>query len=985
VNLISESDKNTYTVATKGTEEEFLAAVCHVLGRGAIVAVGASDCGTGLLEHWMPIRAAEGVPSGALPPLRDMALRHPELAGLANWPCLVAARVSKGGLLRPMQPGTIAFGPDRQLRQCGAAAMANAVASAMSGNRMLSAGLIRGSPLVLQMIAAQALSAPDAPAIEEGGHTISRHDLSRRAERWAERLLATGLHQEDGVGVLLPPGIDFVAAALGTMLAGGAYVPLNLASPAERRRVEVAEAGVTHIITSQSRATTLSSLNVTLLADDDTEVEGLSPSLPTVTADDCAYRIFTSGSSGRPKAVEVAHAALGNLIAHYLQALPMGSGDRMTMLAHTTFDASVADVWPILAAGGTLLVPPPRILLDPAGLIEWLVSNRSTCAFVPTIVAERVLMLRWPQDSTLHTLLTGGDVLYRRPPSGLPFRLVNTYGPTENTVDSLWSTIGPGSGQPSIGRPIGGVWAAIIDGAGNTVAEGEIGELVLGGAQLARGYYGRPQLTAEYFDHDGTSGVRRYRTGDRARINSEGEFEFHGRMDRQVQLLGIRVEPGEIESLLRAHHAVREAVCLPQYAGEQVTGLIAHVVPIGSISADGLAENLRTMLAAHLPPEITPKAVVLCNEIPRTVAGKVDRNALQAEDQNKNEGDVLAVSDPIGVIWRRLLPRSAGAPEEQSLWDLGGDSLMAMNLLLELDTALKVRVPIAHFLADPTLAGLKRIAGNHISSTVVQLRKGKGRPLVCWYGLSGDLEEYQQFLQKQIGDRSIYAVISPAIINETRLPRTLEEAATTGLAALKQAGLSEPPALLGYSWGGLLAFEAARQLTIAGTPPPFVGLVGTHPPVTRRSRLSRAAHLVRWAPVSLWRRATAKRPPEKLRVTLGRLAWLFSGSGSIPPPLTWPKPIFEAHVRMGFQYLPLPIVPVSIHLFRDNATRKFVDHYGYLRYDKSDLGWAKWAENEPTVQWLEGSHLSQLTGPFVNEFVTVLARELAAIDRIGPS
>ncbi len=289
---------------------------------------------------------------------------------------------------------------------------------------------------ILGSILANAAVSPHLSAILGDQIEFTREDLVLRARCFATTLLAQGLHREAGVGLLLPMGYDFVAAALGVMLAGGAYVPLNPSSPPARLAFEIAEGGVTHVIGELVDGVIPVNTSALVFVDA-RNIPAADPIiLPEISADQCAYRIFTSGSTGRPKAVEISHGALANLVAHYHDALMMSRDDRMTALAHPTFDASMGDMWPILSAGGILLIPPSDILLDPAGLIKWLYDVGATYSFVPTAVAELLLSLQWPAEMKLKGLLTGGSALHHRPSPDLPFKVINTYGPTENTVDS---------------------------------------------------------------------------------------------------------------------------------------------------------------------------------------------------------------------------------------------------------------------------------------------------------------------------------------------------------------------------------------------------------------------------------------------------------------------------------------------------------------------------------------------------------------------
>jgi amino acid adenylation domain-containing protein len=692
---------------------------------------------------------------------------------------------------------------------------------------------------IVDAIAALADGAPHAHAIVDDGPPVTREVLTQRSRALATALLSAGLRPDDGVGILLPGGADFVAAALGAMRAGGAYVPLDPSSPPARLMYEIAEAGVTHVVADRDCSFGPADFpEVVFLTVSQFDGRIDDHDFPKIGPDQCAYRIFTSGSTGRPKAVEITHGALANLVAHYHNALPMGSGDRMTALAHTTFDASVGDIWPILSAGGALLIPPKHVLLEPENLIQWLARARATFAFVPTAIAERLFSLPWPKGMEFKTLLTGGSTLHNRPPPGLPFRVMNTYGPTENTVDSLWAEIGSAGGRPPIGSPIAGVTCTVVDDNRKPVRHGEIGELVLRGAQVARGYRGRPQLNAEHFDL--LQEERAYFTGDLVRINSDGDFEFHGRIDDQIQLRGIRVEPGEIEALLKADPRVAEAVCLPVRNGTEVTGLTAHVSPaVGLASTETLAHELRDLLRGQLPAAIVPKEIKLHAVLPYTNAGKVDRLALIKSDDAVPLGDPSTrESDPIRATWLEVLPGAIGAGEDQSFWDLGGDSLAAIGLLMRLESTAGVRVPVGRFLTNPSLAGLRHAISLQRKSMAVRLDTnesknpdnlvalqphGQRAPLFVIHGYGGTVLGYVELARNFAHHRPVYGL--QASQSEGIGP---DQASVTAMAARYADQILEkqpqgPIHLLGYSAGGWYSHAVAAALVERGV---SIGLFG---------------------------------------------------------------------------------------------------------------------------------------------------------------
>jgi amino acid adenylation domain-containing protein len=698
-------------------------------------------------------------------------------------------------------------------------------------------------------------------------------------------------------------------------------------------------------------------MNVMILLVDDPTASHSALPLPQIWSDDCAYRIFTSGSTGVPKAVEITHGSLNNLIDHCRVALPFGCADRMTFLSATTFDASVFDIWPILVAGGTLLIPPANILLDPVALISWLTEAGVTCASVPTAIAERIMFMDWPVSPRLRVLITGGDVLRRRPPAGVPFQVINSYGPTENTVSSMWPVGAPGEGTPLIGRPLSGVTAAIVDDQGRPLPNDEIGEIVLGGVQVARGYRGREDLTRQRFEPDpDRPGERRYRTGDIGYVAKNGEYFFCGRSDNQIQLRGRRVELEEVETLLLSDSRVRQAVCVPVRKDGTVVAIDAHVVPEGSAAADRSGDDIRRALARLIPKALLPRRIVMHDHLPVTTAGKVDRKAVTyiADASTTDAERPKAAKDSINDIWARALTLR-DVDREASFWDLGGDSLGAVDLLLEVERVSGVRVAIGSFLADPTLSGIWRCVQHGNFGQVVRLRSGARPPIVLWYGYSGDLEVYRHLVDA-IDDREVLGVLSPALSDLSRTPATMEAAAEAGLKALGAFGVSGPYHFLGYSWAGLIAFEAARQLTALNKPPGFVALIGSFPPLTAKSRIAAVTLAARRLPRVTWRVILGAQESPWKHYRRKR-----TDKTGISPQHS--AALDQRHLDLAGLYQPSKSGRIhNVVLFRENSERGYVSLSGKVRHEIEDLGWSLWAGANVAVHWLSSNHSTMLLG-----------------------
>ncbi|HEX3126988.1 MAG TPA: amino acid adenylation domain-containing protein, partial [Thermoanaerobaculia bacterium] len=405
--------------------------------------------------------------------------------------------------------------------------------------------------------------------------------LLDRAARLAGELRSLGVGPDVPVGLCVPRSPELVTGALAVLIAGGAYLPMDPDWPEDRLAFVVRESGMPALLV-RGEAPIPTEIPVIDL-DRPSQAAPVDPLPPDL--DRLAYIIYTSGSTGRPKGVQVPHRGLLSLVRWHLRTYGVTFEDRATLIASPAFDASVWEIWPYLAAGASLHVPDDDLRLQPERLLAWMAEEGITLSFLPTPLAEQVLDVRPPESLRLRALLTGGDRLQQAPREALPFALVNHYGPTESSVVATCAEIEPGSDRaPVIGRPIDGTRAYVVDALLQPAPIGIPGELLLAGSSLARGYLGRPDLTAERFIPDpfGDAGGRLYRTGDLVRLLADGSLDFLGRVDTQVKLRGFRIELGEIESVLLRHPEVREAVvtlsngtlaayvvCRPEVHGER--------------------------------------------------------------------------------------------------------------------------------------------------------------------------------------------------------------------------------------------------------------------------------------------------------------------------------------------------------------------------------------------------------------------------------
>ncbi|MFG3206725.1 amino acid adenylation domain-containing protein [Streptomyces sp. NPDC048192] len=553
--------------------------------------------------------------------------------------------------------------------------------------------------------------AADATAVVCEDTALDYKGLHALTGGLAAALAGAGAGTGDAVGVCVGRGVWSVAAMLAVWRAGGVYVPLDPRLPEERLRYMLQEAGVRHVVCDGGTRDTVAALGAAAVDVRDVRPDPDGPR-HTPDPDSLAYVIFTSGSTGRPKAVGVEHHALDAHVATAREKFALTAQDRVLTFASTSFDASLEQILPALSAGATVIVRPDEIW-TPEQLAARVARERVTVMeLTPSYWAELVARLdeAAPHLASLRLLVTGGEALPADPLERWFDRLpsvpvVNTYGPTEAVISATAHTVdSPPRGRVPIGRALGSRRAYVVDALGEPVPDGVPGELLIGGAELARGYLGRPGLTAERFvpDSFGRPGGRLYRTGDVVRRLPSGELEFLGRNDDQVKIRGFRVEPAEAEAVLRRHPGVTgAAVVMRTLNGEPAL--------VGYAAGSGLSEeSLATHCRAHLPHYLVPSAFVLLDALPLTVQGKLDTAALP-EPATRAPRALVAPRTPaetvVAQVWCEVLdlPR-VGVHDD--FFALGGHSLRAVAVASRLRTAFDCPLAVRDLFEHPTVERL---------------------------------------------------------------------------------------------------------------------------------------------------------------------------------------------------------------------------------------------------------------------------------------
>ncbi len=701
--------------------------------------------------------------------------------------------------------------------------------------------------LLHQLFEDRADANPDAVAIEFEQLAMSYGELDRASNALAHRLQALGVGPDIAVGICAPRGIEMVTGLLAILKAGGTCLPLDPEYPQDRLAHMLQDSAATvllHIAATKdlfgdaacAHAIAMDGLWPALIASDAITTRPIARSTPT----DLAYLVYTSGSTGKPKGVMLTHAGLVNHAAAAVDLYGLTDQDRVLQFCSTSFDISIEEIYPTLAAGATIVVRSEQMPLGGMGLCDWLRQRAITVLDLPTAfwhewVGDLTNLEMRPHEA-LRVLIVGGEKANASTFAtwqslvGDRVRWFNTYGPSEASVivtayegSQHWDVAA--GRELSIGWPIANATVHVLDAHMRPAAIGVRGEIFLGGPGIARGYLNQPALTAEKFIPDPFSskvGARLYKTGDVARRLPDGSLEFIGRSDLQIKIRGFRIEPGEIEAAMAEHPQVFEVVVVAIENERRGKVLVAYATV--DHCTDGIERELRRFASERLPGYMTPAAVVVVEYLPRTPNGKIDLQALPMPQEFSGGGeDVIAPRDDterrLHAMWCEILGLES-ISIHASFFDVGGHSLLAVRIFGMIERQFGERLPLAALIQNQTIAQLAELLRKdrvvEFETLVALQPTGSGTPIFLVHGPVGEGIIYLDLVRRLGGDQPAYAFQDRGLDGTRAQFPSIPAMAAAYIDELQSVQPHGPYVLGGFCMGGVVAYEMAHQLDQRG-------------------------------------------------------------------------------------------------------------------------------------------------------------------------
>jgi amino acid adenylation domain-containing protein len=837
-----------------------------------------------------------------------------------------------------------------------------------------------------QLIAEQAHATPQRLALKFQDTELSYFELNRQANQLANYLWHQGVQPGDVVAIAVERSPALVVSLLATMKCGATYVPLDPSYPAERLGFMLTDSGAKFLLASApaSLITTVTVLSIKEALESARHHSDQEPAA-VVGSHELLYVLYTSGSTGKPKGVQVTHRNAVNFLWSMRQAPGIGPDDRLLAITTISFDIAGLELFLPLVSGAAVVLADAFAAKDGAELLRLVADERITLLQATPSSWRMMLDAGWQQQLPL-TALSGGEALSRELAGRLLPRtkaLWNMYGPTETTVWSTIKQVTQVEEEVSVGRPIANTQVYVLDEHGRPAGVGTVGELCIGGDGVARGYLNRPDHMAEKFVANPfmeEPGTLLYRTGDMARLLPSGELQCLGRLDQQVKIRGYRIEPSEIEHALVALDEVREAVVVAHPPQGGAARLVAYVVPaahLAQVPGKAYISRWQKALAAELPAYMVPSEVIIIDAIPLTLNGKVDRKALPqpaaprqlAPAEPVPSSPRTAMEKLVATVWQEYLG-VAQVGIFDDFFHLGGHSLVAVRVMARLAKKTGQRVPLATLFEHPTVEKLALALepdSQLITWDVLVPIKPQGTktPLYIVHGAGMNVLIYKAMSQQMDADQPVYGLQAKGLNGLDAPSESVEAMAADYVAAITAANPHGPYALAGYSFGGIIAFEMARQLLAAGREVKFLGLFDTyaeqsdyHDPWLRR-HVRHSLYVLKNIAYKCW--LLSKHPKEVLRLrlqsmrraTVGKLKYSKGEQYELINGHSYRLGVVQEVAQRNYRLVPQPL---AVQLFRC-AERL------YYTSDATYMGWREFALGGVQVHDMPGNHFNLFAPP----------------------
>ncbi|UOQ67623.1 amino acid adenylation domain-containing protein [Hymenobacter volaticus] len=690
---------------------------------------------------------------------------------------------------------------------------------------------------------------PTAIAVKFKNNTLSYYQLNTKANQLARYLLAQGLSTGDVVGIALDRSQELLVTLLAVLKCGATYLPLDPTYPADRLEFMLLDSKSSFLLKSKSISFNFYDVAIIDIEDALSQAENYFTDAVEVeiSGDAVVYILYTSGSTGLPKGVQIKHSGLINLLRSVQQEIGISSTDRLLAITTISFDMAVLELFLPLVSGAMVVVADSKATKD-GNALQHLIEAEGITAMQATPATWRMMLdAGWTELYPLKAI-SGGEAL----PEDLAQRLLarcaslwNMYGPTETTIYSSFKKITHAKELITIGRPVANTQFYILDDHFNLVEPNTIGELYIAGNGLAKGYLNRSELNKEKFIDNPFSlidGEKMYRTGDLAKLTDTGEVQYLGRADQQIKIRGYRIEPGEIEHQLSSLHEIQEAVVIAKPDSYGMIRLAAYVVVRDFNYVTDFSTRITTWknsLGNKLPAFMIPSEIIVVNSIPKTLNGKIDKAALlsyvkadEIKADERHDGPRTDTEKLVVDIWKQYLQiPTIGIFDD--FFKLGGHSMIAVQVIAQLEKVTGKKLPLATLFESSTVEKLAAVL--HMDSkfitwdSLVPIKpQGSKTPLYIVHGAGLNVLIFNALSKSLDPDQPIYALQAKGLNGIDEPHETIEDMAAHYISTIEKANPNGPYALAGYSFGGIIAFEMAKQLKAAGKAVPFLAMFDTY-------------------------------------------------------------------------------------------------------------------------------------------------------------